>query len=239
MIAQPAASSTAVGDVEHAGRRRRSRGTRQGSRPVRRPIGRDDHRRATHEGRTGRGIARGRRHSEASARKRRSGDGNSMIAWATQSVTTSASVTLLAAFFGRCGRRSSAVTNTVVSSRSRSASIVASMVDGAYWAPPTSTLLRTNPRTRPPPWSGSQRRPHRAAAADWRWFPLAPIEPCMKFSLTRLTDILHLAGARHRGRVRRVVADRRSAPGAAASSRRRADAWPGGASRSSGQPLAV
>jgi hypothetical protein len=67
----------------------------------------------------------------ATARNRRS-DGMPMIAWATQSVTTSASVTLRAAFFRRSGRRSSAVTNTVVSSRSRSASIVASKVDGAY-----------------------------------------------------------------------------------------------------------
>jgi hypothetical protein len=67
----------------------------------------------------------------ATAKKRRS-DGIPMIAWATQSVTTSASVTLLAALFCRTGRRSSAVTKTVVSSRWRSASIVASKVDGAY-----------------------------------------------------------------------------------------------------------
>src|SRR5215212_8215428 len=49
----------------------------------------------------------------------------SMIAWATASVTTSASVTLRRAFLLRHGRRSSAVANTAVSSRSRSASIVA------------------------------------------------------------------------------------------------------------------
>jgi hypothetical protein len=55
----------------------------------------------------------------------------SMIAWATASVTTSASVTLRLAFFLRHGRRSSAVANTAVSSRSRSASIVAPWVDGA------------------------------------------------------------------------------------------------------------
>jgi hypothetical protein len=45
----------------------------------------------------------------ATARKRRS-DGMPMIAWATHSVTTSASVTLRRAFFGFSGRRSSAVT---------------------------------------------------------------------------------------------------------------------------------
>jgi hypothetical protein len=48
-----------------------------------------------------------------------------MIDCATQSVTTSASVKLLRAFPGFLGRRSSAVQNTEVSSRSRSASIVA------------------------------------------------------------------------------------------------------------------
>src|SRR5215216_3288360 len=52
-------------------------------------------------------------------------DGISMIACATASVTTSASVTLRLAFFSREGRRSSAVANTAVRSKSRSASIVA------------------------------------------------------------------------------------------------------------------
>src|SRR3954464_963710 len=51
-------------------------------------------------------------------------------AWATHSVMTSASVILRRAFFARLGRRSSAVTNTAVSRRSRSASIVAPWVDG-------------------------------------------------------------------------------------------------------------
>jgi len=48
-------------------------------------------------------------------------------------VTTSASVKLRRAFFLALGRRSSAVQNTVMSSRSRSASIVApsEVVDGA------------------------------------------------------------------------------------------------------------
>ena len=54
-----------------------------------------------------------------------------MTACATASVTTSASVTLRLAFLARSGRRSSAVANTAVSSRSRSASIVAPRVDGA------------------------------------------------------------------------------------------------------------
>jgi hypothetical protein len=49
------------------------------------------------------------RRLEATAKNRRS-DGIPMIACATQSVTTSASVTLLLAFFGFEGRRSSAVT---------------------------------------------------------------------------------------------------------------------------------
>jgi hypothetical protein len=48
-----------------------------------------------------------------------------MTAWATQRVATSASVRLRRAFFCFSGRRSSAVQNTAVSSRSRSASIVA------------------------------------------------------------------------------------------------------------------
>lgn len=48
-----------------------------------------------------------------------------MIDCATQRVTTSASVSLLRAFFLLSGRRSSAVQNTAVSNRSRSASIVA------------------------------------------------------------------------------------------------------------------
>jgi len=47
----------------------------------------------------------------------------SITAWATQRVTTSASVTLLRAFFLASGRKSSAVQNTAVSSRSRSAGI--------------------------------------------------------------------------------------------------------------------
>src|SRR4051812_13930620 len=51
-------------------------------------------------------------------------------AWATHSVMTSASVILRLAFLARLGRRSSAVTNTAMSSRSRSASIVAPLVDG-------------------------------------------------------------------------------------------------------------
>src|SRR4051812_46199778 len=55
-----------------------------------------------------------------------------MIDCATQRVTTSASVNLLLAFFFLTGRRSSAVQKTAVSSRSRSASIVALLrVDGA------------------------------------------------------------------------------------------------------------
>ena len=55
-----------------------------------------------------------------------------MTAWATQRVATSASVRLRRAFFAFSGRRSSAVQNTAVSSRSRSASIVALLwVDGA------------------------------------------------------------------------------------------------------------
>ena len=62
--------------------------------------------------------------ARATARNSRS-DAMSMIAWATASVTTSASVTLRLAFFGLSGRRSSAVANTAISSRSRSASIVA------------------------------------------------------------------------------------------------------------------
>src|SRR5437762_7091063 len=49
----------------------------------------------------------------------------SMIAWATASVTTSASVTVRLALLRRQGRRSSAAAKTAVSSRSRSASIVA------------------------------------------------------------------------------------------------------------------
>jgi hypothetical protein len=72
-----------------------------------------------------------------------------------------------AALSGRCGRRSSAVTNTVVSSRSRSASIVAPRVDGAISirAPPTSTYCLMNPSSpRPPrrPWNHSS-RPHPTA----------------------------------------------------------------------------
>ena len=67
----------------------------------------------------------------ATAKNRRS-DGIPMIAWATHSVTTSASVTLRAAFCLLSGRRSSAVTNTVVSSWSRSASIEAPWVGDAY-----------------------------------------------------------------------------------------------------------
>jgi hypothetical protein len=77
------------------------------------------------------------------------------------------SVMLRAALSGRCGRRSSAVTNTVVSSRSRSASIVAPRVDGAISirAPPTSTYCLMNPSSpRPPrrPWNHSS-RPHPTA----------------------------------------------------------------------------
>jgi hypothetical protein len=58
---------------------------------------------------------------------------NPSSACATHSVTTSASVTIRLAFFLQRGRRSSAVQNTTVSSRSRSASIVARPfgVDGA------------------------------------------------------------------------------------------------------------
>ena len=48
-----------------------------------------------------------------------------MIACATASVTTSASVRIRLAFFAGSGRRSSAVQNTAISNRSRSASIVA------------------------------------------------------------------------------------------------------------------
>jgi len=48
-----------------------------------------------------------------------------ITAWATQRVATSASFRLRRAFLLPSGRRSSAVQNTAVSSRSRSASIVA------------------------------------------------------------------------------------------------------------------
>ena len=44
-----------------------------------------------------------------------------VIAWATQRVTTSASLRIRFAFFAACGRRSSAVQNTAISNRSRSA----------------------------------------------------------------------------------------------------------------------
>ncbi len=53
-----------------------------------------------------------------------------MIDCATQRVTTSASVSLLRAFFFLSGRRSSAVQNTAVSNRSRSASILALLGSG-------------------------------------------------------------------------------------------------------------
>src|SRR5512144_2966455 len=67
----------------------------------------------------------------------------SITAWATASVTTSASVTLRLALLRLQGRRSSAVANTAVSNRSRSASIVAlPRVDGDNRAPPTSTCAR-------------------------------------------------------------------------------------------------
>jgi len=64
------------------------------------------------------------------ARRKRRSELIPNSAWATHSVMTSASVILRLAFFARMGRRSSAVTNTAVSSRSRSASIVAPLVDG-------------------------------------------------------------------------------------------------------------
>jgi len=57
----------------------------------------------------------------ATAENRRS-DAMPMIGCATRGVTASASLTLRAALFWRSGSRSSAVTNTVLSSRSRSAS---------------------------------------------------------------------------------------------------------------------
>jgi hypothetical protein len=65
-------------------------------------------------------------------------------------VTTSASVTIRRAFPGRSGRRSSAVQNTAMSSRSRSASIEALPWVGGrhYRAPPTSTLLLMSPSYR-------------------------------------------------------------------------------------------
>src|SRR5215207_10614750 len=74
-----------------------------------------------------------------------------MIACATQSVTTSASVILRLAFSARQGRRSSAVQNTAMSSRSRSASIVAPGVDGAIrhrrLRPAALCLLRSGPHS--------------------------------------------------------------------------------------------
>jgi hypothetical protein len=31
----------------------------------------------------------------------------------------------------------------------------------------------------------------RQCLPDWLWFPLAPIDPCVRFSRTRLADVLH------------------------------------------------
>src|SRR5215217_7256165 len=72
-----------------------------------------------------------------------------MIAWATASVTTSASVTLRLAFLARSGRRSSAVANTAVRSKSRSASIVAPRVDGENYGTDRLRLLLTKRLPRP------------------------------------------------------------------------------------------
>src|SRR5215218_9636895 len=82
-----------------------------------------------------------------------------MIAWATASVTTSASVTLRLAFLARSGRRSSAVANTAVRSKSRSASIVAPWVDGENYVTDRLRLLLTQrlPTTHQP-WNQSSRR---------------------------------------------------------------------------------
>jgi hypothetical protein len=64
------------------------------------------------------------RRGSATARNSRSEE-MFITAWATQRVATSTSVRLLRTFICLAGRRSSAVQNTAVSSRSRLASVVA------------------------------------------------------------------------------------------------------------------
>src|SRR4051794_31764604 len=70
-----------------------------------------------------------------------------MIACATARVTTSASVTLRLAFLALLGRRSSAVQNTAMRSKSRSASIVAPRGRRRTETPPTSTTPQSTPPT--------------------------------------------------------------------------------------------
>src|SRR5436189_1395522 len=112
-----------------------------------------------------------------------------MIACATQSVTTSASVILRRAFSAPQGRRSSAVQNTAISSRSRSASIVAPWVDGAIrhrrLRPAALCLLRAGPPT------AGRGTTHLAALER-------PDLPARQGARLRALDVLHGEGDRQR-----------------------------------------